>query len=328
MFDIPKSKKKKPKDTTIPDKMFLTEGIPDTILLYYKNKIDFERINKVIKQKLILKNEPNKYKIFFSKVEKYMNNNNIDDYLDHAKEHIDIKVIKKKEDKLLCINCGEDIEIYKENNNVETICPFCLCINITLFPKIYTRDIDKQSKKSEEDINNFEKILDKFEGKNVNQIDDYIIQKLDDYFDSIGFKNSKEIYNMKNLEDGKKPFTNKKMLWNALDSINYKFYEDINYIANLYWGWELPDLTNYRQRILLDYRKTQKIWNEIKHEYNRSASLGTQYRLFVHLKAVNFPHCNLEDFRIQESIESLRLHNSAWKIMCERSGIKYYEVDL
>ena len=51
------------------------------------------------------------------------------------------------------------------------------------------------------------------------------------------------------------------------------------YIAHIYWGWKIPDLTLYRDQIIKDYQITQQIWNDIKKDYNRSASLGTQYRI-------------------------------------------------
>ena len=70
-----------------------------------------------------------------------------------------------------------------------------------------------------------------------------------------------------------------------------------------------------------DYQLTQKVWNNIKQEYKRSASLGTQYRLYVHLASLDFP-CKREDFKIQDMPDSLRLHNSAWERMCKECNIK------
>ena len=91
-------------------------------------------------------------------------------------------------------------------------------------------------------------------------------------------------------------------------------------------GWELPNLTKFKDQILRDYQSTQNIWNNLKGEYKRSASLGTQFRLYVHLMAVGFPNCDRDDFKIQENVESLRLHNEAWKKMCNLCDIKYYQV--
>ena len=125
----------------------------------------------------------------------------------------------------------------------------------------------------------------------------------------------------------KKEDTNKKMIWNALEKLGYnQYYDEVSYICHIYWGWKLPDLTFYRDRILRDYQTTQKIWNKIKKDYRRSASLGTQYRLYVQLLAIDYPFCEREDFRIQEMVESLRLHNHAWQIMCEEANVNYFSV--
>ena len=79
-------------------------------------------------------------------------------------------------------------------------------------------------------------------------------------------------------------------------------------------------------KILKDYQNTQHAWNNIKLEYKRTASLGTQYRLYVHLVAAGYPYCEKEDFKIQENVESLRLHNDAWKKMCEICNLDYHYV--
>ena len=44
------------------------------------------------------------------------------------------------------------------------------------------------------------------------------------------------------------------------------------------------------------------------------------------MNAVKYPYCEKEDFKIQENVESLRLHNDAWKKMCELSNIDYHHV--
>ena len=112
------------------------------------------------------------------------------------------------------------------------------------------------------------------------------------------------------------------MLWTALEKIGHsQYYDETSYIANVYWGWELPNLKNYKDQILRDYQNTQNIWNNIKFEYKRTASLGTQYRLYVHLVSVDYP-CKVEDFKIQDMPDSLRLHNNAWTRMCEECNIK------
>ena len=130
----------------------------------------------------------------------------------------------------------------------------------------------------------------------------------------------------RNLElnsKGKKEGTSKKKLWNALENTgNNKYYDESNFIAHKYWGWELPDITLHRERLISDYQRTQQVWNNIKIRYNRSASLGTQFRLYVHLKAIDY-ECDRDDFKIQDMVDSLRIHNDAWRKMCEETNLKY-----
>ena len=73
-----------------------------------------------------------------------------------------------------------------------------------------------------------------------------------------------------------------------------------------------------------DYMTTQQIYNSIPHK-DRNASLNIQFRLFVHLKAIGYP-CTKEDFKIQTSRDSLEFHQEMWKIMCEKTGLKFYPV--
>ena len=194
-------------------------------------------------------------------------------------------------------------------------------------PITYQRDFEKFNYFFDEDVNNFVKILDKFEGKTSLIIDNHLIELLDNYFLGLGMKKGSEIKKIPCNLDGKKDGTTRKLMWNALEYLNYsQYYDETSYICNIYWGWKLPDITKYRDQLIKDYQLTQNIWNSIKSEYKRSASLGTQFRLYVQLMAVGYPHCNRDDFKIQENIESLRLHNDAWKRMCEKCNIKYHYV--
>ena len=155
----------------------------------------------------------------------------------------------------------------------------------------------------------------------------YLIVYLDEYFLEKEMKIG-HYYKMKPLNsEGKKDGTSKKILWNALEYLGFnQYYDEINYISHVYWGWKLPDLKLYRDQIIKDYQLTQQVWQKIKKDYKRSASLGTQYRLYVQLKAVGYPNCKREDFKIQEMVESLRLHNSAWERMCKECNIKFFPV--
>lgn len=311
-----------------------TDTVPEVIVAIYNQKINVDQIDEVVKcrlKKLKLEKDLTKYlNISKEKIERYKNNENkyyLEDYLDLCSQYIRVERIKNIKNNFKCKACGQDLEDLKEDCDGVVTCFKCNCINTYMSPVTYQRDIEKFNYFFDEDINNFVKILDKFEGKTNLILDNNFFKLLDEYFNNLGIPPGEKIRKLPHNLDGKKEGTSRKILWMALEKLGYsQYYDETSYICNVYWGWKLPDLTKYRDQLIKDYQFTQNIWNTIKIEYKRSASLGTQFRLYVQLMAVGYPHCNREDFKIQENIESLRLHNEAWKRMCEKSNIKYFYV--
>ena len=329
-------KKNKTEKSWIPEKIFSDklENIPDIIRVIYKDKVNVNQIDEIIKFKLKKLNEIerlNRYQVETTEIINTYNMNKEKIYLEHfldlCEKYIKIERIRNFSSSFTCKGCHQSLDNLKEDREGIIICPVCNCINTYLVPNTYTRDIEKNTFYFDEDINNFIKILDKFEGKSSFILDDNFLQELDNYFVSNSFPTGEEVMEKPLLPNGKKEGTSRKMLWCALETLGYsQYYDEISYIANKYWGWRLPNLTKYKDRIIDDYQKSQNVWNLIKTDYKRSASLGTQFRLYVQLKAVGYPYCEREDFKIQENVESLRLHNEAWKRMCEICNIKYYHV--
>ena len=330
--------KRKSKNTRaeIPKKIFTesTEEIPETIKVVYKEKINTSQIDEVVKfrlkrlkQNIKLENYIKETKDILEFYKEEKNINVLESYLDICSKYISIERIKNIDKKFKCKGCGLDLQSFQEEEEGMVICPECNCINTYLLPNSYQRDIEKSNYYFDEEINNFIKILDKFEGKTTLILGEEFFEKLDNYFKSINFKTGKEIRKLPLNIMGKKEGTNRKILWTALEKIGFsQYYDEVSYIANIYWGWKLPDLTKYKSQILSEYQKSQKAWSLIKEDYKRTASLGTQFRLFVQLMAVEYPFCERDDFKIQENVESLRLHNESWKRMCEMTNIKYYYV--
>jgi hypothetical protein len=250
------------------------------------------------------------------------------DFLDIAEKYINIEVIKKIEDNIKCNGCSLDLKEVGENFDGIYICPQCNCINNYIKPIKHVKDSEHYLMNTgDDDINNFIKVLSKFEGKNVSLIPDILYKKLDEYFINRDMEKGDFYKKKDNNNEGKKKGTSKKKMWAALEELGYnQYYDEINYITHVYWGWKLPDLTLFRDQIIKDYQITQQVWQRIKKDYKRSASLGTSFRLLSHLKAVNYPYCKREDFKIQDMVESLQLHNDAWRRMCEETGVKYYAI--
>ena len=310
------------------------ENIPEVIVVVYKQKINVDQIDEVIKFKLkklnhldLLEEYIDTSGYFIEKYKEIPTKENLENYLDICSIYIRVERIKNISYTFKCKACDNNLENLKEDSEGIVTCPICNCINTYMKPNNYQRDLEKFNYCFDEDVNNFIKILDKFEGKTNIMVDNNFIELLDNYFVDIGMGKGSYYKNLDTLLNGKKEGTSRKLLWNALEKIGYsQYYDEVSYIANVYWGWKLPDLTKYKDQLIKDYQMTQNIWNLIKADYKRSASLGTQFRLYVQLKAVNYPYMDREDFKIQDNIESLRLHNECWKIMCEKCNIKYHYV--
>lgn len=312
------------KKQEIPDNLEFTTDIPDMIRIFYHDNINFDQIIKVVKNRLILIKRQDDISNFLETCNEYKESNNIDDFLDYIEKFIKIERIYQNLQVFQCLNCNQELEETNEDNGY-IVCSNCNCINNILTPNIYNRDTDRIINYLEDDINNFAKVIDKFEGKSNTLITSDLLSKLDNYFKVHNFYDKDYIKSLPNTKDGKKPYTSKKLIWDALESIGMKMYDDTNYIGYIYWNWKLPNLSDYREQLIEDYKKTQIVWNSIKNKFNRTASLGTQYRLYVHLKALDYD-CNKDDFKIQCNTDSIRLHNTIWKIMCDRTGVKYTNV--
>lgn len=330
-MDIPTDifRKSKKKRIEIPTNIFVnTSDIPDKVVIKYKNKIDVEKLDEILLHKLkIDKNEKNlrdynRDKKLMLEMIKEDDKNYLQKYLDLCNKYVRIECIKTVENTLICKGCSKALESEDEIEDNTYVCTDCECINRYLKPNCYSKTSDKFPS-SEDDTNNFVKVLDKFEGRNEPYPPEEIYEELDLYFISMKMKKGDYYKNLPFNEKGKKDGTSKKKLWDALENTgNNKYYDESNFIAHRYWGWKLPDISLYRDKLISDYQETQSVWNKIKFKYNRSASLGTQFRLYVHLKAIDY-ECDREDFKIQDMVESLRIHNDAWKCMCEEVGLKY-----
>ena len=72
-----------------------------------------------------------------------------------------------------------------------------------------------------------------------------------------------------------------------------------------------------KEKLIDKYNKTQKVFYQIPQcEKERNSSLGTQYRLWRHLQLESY-QCYMDEFKIAENTDSLRIHNRLWKLMCD-----------
>jgi hypothetical protein len=170
-----------------------------------------------------------------------------------------------------------------------------------------------------EDRTTFIKAFDRFMGSKIPKIPDRLYEMLDEYFTREGFPLGSTIKaTFPLLPNGKRPMTSVDLMARALSATsNTSYYDYINSIAFHYWGWNLPDLSLMREIIINDYDLSQKVYEEIR---ERGSSLNVQIRLYAHLLARGYP-CELSDFKILTSRESLEYHNRMLQVMFDRIGL-------
>ena len=201
--------------------------------------------------------------------------------------------------------CGYDLSTIENEERAAIHCPSC-GLECNLVNQVVTSCNDKVGKNNYEDRENFLKALKRFQGKQVNKVPSSVMDKLDDYFRRYNLPLSDEVKCRPLDSHGKREGTTLDMLLKALSEVGCSsYYEDVNLIGHIYWGWALPDLAHLEESIMEDYDKSQRIFEEIKDE--RKSSLNTQYRLYRHLERQGFP-CSKNDFKMVTTREILEYY--------------------
>lgn len=250
----------------------------------------------------------------------------INDYLEIARLYIEIDVSWKGCNEARCPGCNcKFSEIFVDDESGLHKCK-CGYQRENLSKLAGFNDPKRVSiggRNNYNDEETFLRSLHRLQGKIIDSIPKTLYQQLDDYFILKSLPVGEEIKMLPLLSNGKKASTSINQLITALDDTNNAFYyNNINLIAHNYWGWDLPDYSEYENGILEDYHKTQKVYEKIK---TRDSNLNVIIRIFLHLKARGCS-CVWEDFKILSSRESLEYHREMWKEMCKQTGIKYYEL--
>jgi hypothetical protein len=211
----------------------------------------------------------------------------------------------------------EFIKIAKTYIRVEVLESKCSCTGKCKCGT-YTR-----TKNDYEDEENYIKGLKRFCGKLSTKIDfKQLTKDLDVYFHGYGYPVSEEIKNMElNIDLRTRGKTNIVMMRDALAYINQsKLNDDINLVCSEYWGWALPNLDDYMEQLIIDYRKTQNVYKVMARD--RKSCLNLQYRIYKHLQLVGYP-VNSGDFRIPTTDEISKNHDILWRQMCKGCGLEY-----
>jgi len=257
-------------------------------------------------------------------IKHYEHINNIEKFFVIAKDYIDIninRIIEKNEN--ICKKCGEGLNNIEYSEDGTIICPNNECL--TEYKSISFEKMAKDNLRinitilsEDESIDNFLKAFIRYQGLQHDIPPNSIYNELDEYFTSHDFPKGSEIKKLALNSRGRRGETNHKMLWDALSNINKsEYYEHSNFIGHNYWGWTLHNLLHIKQKLVDKYNKTQSVFYKIPLcDKERDSSLGTQYRLWRHLQLEGH-ECYMDEFKIAENIDSLRIHNKLWKLMCE-----------
>ena len=296
------------------------------IITLYKNKSNIART--IVFDDVNIEDENN-----HSEDDRHIRLNWISEYLKIASKYINLKIIQiYEEPEDVCTVCSYPLVNIVQNQDGNIICPSCFaeiqCVILTNATKDSIRTNCGGANGSDESIENFIRAIIRYQGlQSQDHIDPQLYIELDSHFIQSERDTGETIRQLPLNKNGRRGDTTPKMLWNALSCIGRsKYYEDYMIIGHVYWGWELPNISNLKDRMISDYIETQNVYYQIPVESRgRSSSLGTQYRLWRHLELVGHPCC-MEDFKVAEHADSIRIHHELWRMMVEGTNnpkIKY-----
>lgn len=246
----------------------------------------------------------------------------IDKYLDIARDYIQIDIIRNnKRPSDICFGCGESIAKIAINEDGTRRCPNCFTEHAVIIMTKLAKDgarLNSGNNTDDESIENFMKTFTRYQGLQPETPDESLYDELDQYFADDPRLSRDNIRKLPLNSRGRRGDTNHLMLRDALSKIGRpEYYDYVNYIGHIYWGWTLPNVMHKKERVIDIYVKTQRVFYQIPaEERGRTSSLGTQYRLWRILQLVGH-ECYMDEFKIAENQESLRIHNKLWKLMCE-----------
>ena len=240
-------------------------------------------------------------------------------YMILASEYIDVDVVRYMDSKDVCNHCGTELSDVVPSVDGSFTCPECFAEieYTTKTPVLSDSKITSSTQQNNyEDEANFEKALNRYQGKQSACLPPDFTERLDEYFSLLGSDIGKEIKKREFAKDGRrKKGTARDMMIDALSSCGMTDnYKDTNLICHLYWGWKLPDVSALEEVIKSDYKKVRATFLEIKGD-TRKSCLGTQYVLFRLLQRRNHD-CSFSDFKIVTTTGIFEYYQDSWSKIC------------
>jgi hypothetical protein len=254
----------------------------------------------------------------------------ISSYLEIARQYIIVDVIREIStfSATKCIACQAELTDDDPSGIGSGMrhCYECGVERNTLHRAPFYRDVERvntSDRNGYDNSENFEKALMRYQGKQPNRLPVHLFKDLDEYFLAYGLPLSEKIRELPLNAEGEKDSTSRETMLKALSDTGYPtYYEDINLVCHLYWGWLLPDVAHLEDQIMEDYRKTQQVYDQIPKD--RKSCLNTQYRLFKHLEARGHK-CKIDEFKVVKTRDILEYHDDTWRVLCEAVGLPFFE---
>lgn len=265
-----------------------------------------------IKKKIVFGQGKNRSKTPFSSDQQ----NRIREYLNVVGKVVDVVVDEPVERITFCPVCRQELQ--RDANSL-----VCVSCGQQLEACTFSVNSDTEDIRYRND-DNFVKALRIFQGKESVKLPTGWERRLDDYFKSKGFPSREEILEQPLNDDGTRGNTNRKILREALKATNMPYYAEMNYIGHSYWGWQLPDLSDWEENIIAQYNELEQYYHECLRELGiqASSSLNMSYRLYKQLELIGY-QCSCDDFDISPSDEMRQKYEQIWRLMCSKAGLPY-----
>lgn len=168
---------------------------------------------------------------------------------------------------------------------------------------------------------NFENLLRRKQCKQENLIDPKVFEDLDNYFANYKLPTSAQIKAQPCLPDRTKAGTSLEMILKALsDTGHVIYYDDVDLLCHLYWGWEPLNVEMYQDRIMADHDAVENMYQTLitEQKLERKSAINTQYKLFQILR--RYVPCKVEDFKMIKTPEILEFYDTICAQIWERLG--------
>ncbi len=246
-------------------------------------------------------------------------------YLDIAKKYLDVNVVRQVEIDPGCPGCGYNIYELSKDMHFEFFeyCPRCDTELSKHIPNEITHD-KTNLPSGYDDLQNFIKEMQCYEGTQKTKIHDNLLRDLDEYFLAFKLPLSEEIKKKPLNPDGSRGKTDRDLMYRALHDTGYvKYYADINLICNIYWGWILPNISGLREILIQDYIRLQPIYHIVPKV--RKSNLTRPFRLYKQLQLRGHP-CSPSHFKLAKE-DSLKEQEAIWKEMMKIAAQKFPKDD-